>query len=213
MVARSAGIEALDLEISFPPLWTPTASETASIAKQKAEVIVSTFQAGLLDAGVAMQELKKLEDETGLFGSLTDQLIAAAKGKTYQDVTALRDPLAGLLDAPVSGGADVPTGDALTQDFNPYHDSSNGRFTGKGGSGTIGKTKYAPSPQRGKSKIQLKPKTYARLTGILNTRYPGLKAGDKAVIRDATYQYHVTADGFGGMSIQKRFRLTKGKTK
>ena len=103
MVARSAGIEALDLEISFPPLWTPTASETASIAKQKTEVIVSAFQAGLLDAGVAMQELKKLEDETGLFGSLTDQLIEAAKGKTYQDVTALRDPLAGL-----TGGQNSP---------------------------------------------------------------------------------------------------------
>lgn len=198
VVARSAGIEALDFEISFPPLWTPTASETASIAKQKAEVIVSTFQAGLLDAGVAMQELKKLEDETGLFGSLTDQLIAATKGKTYQDVTAMRDPLAGLLDTPASG---IPTGDALTQDFNPYHDSSNGRFTGKGGSGTIGKTKYAPSPQRGKSKIQLKPKTYTRLTGVLNTRYPGLKEGDVRTIRDAKRQYTVKADGYGGFEL------------
>lgn len=198
VVARSAGIEALDFEISFPPLWTPTASETASIAKQKTEVIVSTFQAGLLDAGVAIQELKKLEDETGLFGSLTDQLIAAAKGKTYQDVTAMRDPLAGLLDTPAS---DIPTGDALTQDFNPYHDSSNGRFTGKGGSGTIGKTKYAPSPQRGKSKIQLKPKTYTRLTGVLNTRYPGLKEGDVRTIRDAKRQYTVKADGYGGFEL------------
>ena len=198
VVARSAGIEALDFEISFPPLWTPTASETASIAKQKTEVIVSTFQAGLLDARVAMQELKKLEDETGLFGSLTDQLIAAAKGKTYQDVTAMRDPLAGLLDAPAS---DIPTGDALTQDYNPYHDSSNGRFTGKGGSGTIGKTKYAPSSQRSKSKIQLKPKTYARLTGVLNTRYPGLKEGDVRTIRDAKRQYTVKADGYGGFEL------------
>lgn len=198
VVARSAGIEALDFEMSFPPLWTPTASETASIAKQKTEVIVSTFQAGLLDAGVAMQELKKLEDETGLFGSLTDQLIAAAKGKTYQDVTAMRDPLAGLLDTPASS---IPTGDALTQDFNPYHDSSNGRFTGKGGSSTIGKTKYAPSPQRGKSKIQLKPKTYTRLTGVLNTRYPGLKEGDVRTIRDAKRQYTVKADGYGGFEL------------
>lgn len=198
VVARSAGIEALDFEISFPPLWTPTASETASIAKQKTEVIVSAFQSGLLGADTAMQELKKLEDETGLFGSLTDELIAAAKGKTYQDVTAMRDPLAGLLDTPA---ADIPTGDALTQDFNPYHDSSNGRFTGKGGSGTIGKTKYAPSPQRGKSKIQLKPKTYTRLTGVLNTRYPGLKEGDVRTIRDAKRQYTVKADGYGGFEL------------
>ena len=145
-----------------------------------------------------MQELKKLEDETGLFGSLTDQLIATAKGKTYQDVTAMRDPLAGLLDTPAS---DIPTGDALTQDFNPYHDSSNGRFTGKGESGTIGKTKYAPSPQRSKSRIQLKPKTYARLTGVLNTRYPGLKEGEERTIFSSNKCYRVKADGYGGMKV------------
>lgn len=98
VVARSAGIEQLDLDVTFPPLWTPTASETATIAKEKTDVIIAAFQAGLLDADVAMRELKKLEDETGLFGSLTDELIAAKQGQTYQDVTSLRDPLAGLLD-------------------------------------------------------------------------------------------------------------------
>ena len=44
----------------------------------------------------AQKELKKLEDETGMFGSITDEEIAANAGKTYQDVTALRDPLMGL---------------------------------------------------------------------------------------------------------------------
>lgn len=97
VVARSAGIEQIDLDITFQPLWTPTASETATIAKGKTDVIIAAFQAGLLDADVAMRELKKLEDETGLFGSLTDELIAAKQGQTYQDVTALRDPLAGLM--------------------------------------------------------------------------------------------------------------------
>ena len=213
VVARSAGIETLDLDVSFPPLWTPTAKETADIAKEKADTIVSAFQSGLLGADVALRELKRLEDETGLFGSITEDVIAAMQGKTYQDVTALRDPLAGLLDTPAPDNRDIPTGDALAVDFNPYHDSSNGRFTSKGGSGTIGKTKYAPSPQRSDSPIKLKPKTYARLTGVLNTRYPGLKAGDKAVIRDANYQYHVTADGFGGMSIERRVPITNRRKK
>ena len=208
VVARSAGIEALDLDVSFPPLWTPTAKETADIAKEKADTIVSAFQSALLGADVALRELKKLEDETGLFGSITEDVIAAMQGKTYQDVTALRDPLAGL-----TGGDEVPARDSWAEDFNPFHDSSNGRFTGKGGSGTIGKTKYAPSPQRNDSPIKLKPKTYARLTGVLNTRYPGLKAGDKAVIRDANYQYHVTADGFGGMSIERRAPITNRRKK
>ncbi len=31
-----------------------------------------------------------------MFGSITDEEIAANAGKTYQNVTALRDPLAGL---------------------------------------------------------------------------------------------------------------------
>ena len=85
-----------DLDISFPPLWTPTAREVAEIAREKAEAIVTVFQAGLIRADTAQRELKKLSGETGLFDSITDEEIAANKGKTYQDVTALRDPLAGL---------------------------------------------------------------------------------------------------------------------
>lgn len=199
VVARSAGIEKLDLDVTFPPLWTPTASETATIAKEKTDVIIAAFQAGLLDADVAMRELKKLEDETGLFGSLTDELIAAKQGQTYQDVTALRDPLAGLAEGDSDPFASAVR-DSWTADFNPFHDSSNGRFTGKGGSGTM-KTKYAPSPQRGDNPIKLKPKAYARLTGVLNTRYPGLREGEVRSIRTSNKQYTVRADGYGGMSI------------
>lgn len=85
-----------NLQIDFPPLWTPTAKEVADIAKAKAEAIVSTYQAGLLNVDTAQKELKKLEDETGLWGSITDDEIKANEGRTYQDATALRDPLAGL---------------------------------------------------------------------------------------------------------------------
>ena len=85
-----------DLDFTFPPLWTPTATETAEIALKKAQAIRDTFQAGLFQADTAMKELKKLEDETGMFGSISDEEIAASAGQTYQDVTALRDPLMGL---------------------------------------------------------------------------------------------------------------------
>lgn len=85
-----------DLDIAFPPLWTPTAKELAEIAKSKAEAVVSVFQAGLLNADTAQKELKKQADETGLFGSITDDEITANAGKSYTDVTALRDPLTGL---------------------------------------------------------------------------------------------------------------------
>ena len=85
-----------DLDFTFPPLWTPTATETAEIALKKAQAIRDTFQAGLFQADTAMKELKKLEEETGMFGSISDEESSAAAGKSYQDVTALRDPLMGL---------------------------------------------------------------------------------------------------------------------
>nr|DAW43756.1 MAG TPA: Portal [Caudoviricetes sp.] len=85
-----------NLQIDFPPLWTPTAKEVAEIAKAKAEAIVSTYQAGLLHVDTAQKELKKLEDDTGMWGSITDEEIKANAGKTFQDATALRDPLAGI---------------------------------------------------------------------------------------------------------------------
>ena len=44
----------------------------------------------------AQKELKKLEDDTGMWGSITDEEIKLNAGKTFQDATALRDPLAGL---------------------------------------------------------------------------------------------------------------------
>lgn len=85
-----------DLKIEFPPLWTPTAKEMADVAKIKSEAYISGFQAGLYDKATAMKELKKLEDETGMFGSISDDEIDASKGMSFQDVTALRDPLVGL---------------------------------------------------------------------------------------------------------------------
>lgn len=85
-----------NLQIDFPPLWTPTAKEVAEIAKVKAEAIVSTFNSGLLNVDTAQKELKKLAGETGMFDSITDEEIKGNAGRTYQDVTALRDPLIGL---------------------------------------------------------------------------------------------------------------------
>ena len=83
------------LDFTFPPLWTPTAAEIAEIVLKKAQAIRDTFQAGLFQADTAMKELKKLEDETGMFGSITDEEIAANAGKSYADVTSLRDPMMG----------------------------------------------------------------------------------------------------------------------
>ena len=83
---------------TFYQMWgvTTPAEAKAKIEEQKAEAIVSAYQAGLMNVDTTQKELKKLEEETGMFGSITDEEIAANAGKTYQDATALRDPLMGL---------------------------------------------------------------------------------------------------------------------
>lgn len=132
-----------DVGVQFPPLWTPTAKETAEIAKAKAETVIAAFQAGLLDVAAAQKELKALAEETGMFDSVSDEEIAKNRGRTFQDVTALRDPLAGLgyegETPPFEGAAR----DAAVMDYPGQPREENGRFaegkmlTGAGNGGKI----------------------------------------------------------------------------
>ncbi len=77
-----------------------------------------------------------------MFGSITDEEIAANAGKTYQDVTALKDPLAGLTFGEETGEESTPfeesTADSLTMDYDPNQPrDKNGRWTNGGSSGII----------------------------------------------------------------------------
>lgn len=92
-----------DLDIDFPPLQTPNSSEVAEIADKKTQAVLSVYQSDLVDAATAQKELKALGDETGMYNSISDEAIEAAKGKTYSDYKAMRDPMAGLLSMPGSG--------------------------------------------------------------------------------------------------------------
>ena len=89
-----------------------------------------------------------MADETGMFDSITDEEIKANAGKTYQDVTALRDPLAGLgygeeEVGPFKAGA----WDSLTLDYPGQPRAKNGQFsqgkmlTGGGRSGILKSSK------------------------------------------------------------------------
>jgi len=104
------------------------------------------------------------------------------------------------------------TDDAILESrANPHHDPKNGRFTSKGGGtagGKAGKTKYAPSPQRNKSGVQMKPKAYAKLCGAFRTKYPEAKPedGEKTFI-DGKYRYSATAADNGGIVVHRRAKL------
>lgn len=191
------------LDITFPPLWTPTAAEVAEIALKKAQAIRDTFQAGLLNVDTAQKELKKLADETDLFGSITDEEIAANAGKTYQDATALRDPLAGLgyggeISAPFEGAAQ----DALTWDYSPSQPrDKKGRWTSGGGNSKIGKTKYAPSKRANKRGKTVSAKTFGILRGEFNTKYPGAQKGMAGKVSYRGKGYLLEADGDGSVVV------------
>lgn len=171
--------------------------------KEKADTIIGAYQSGLLDKKTAMYELKQLSDETGMFGSISDDDINAAAGVTWKDDTALKDPLSGI-----GGEGAVPFEDGLTIDYDPGQPrDEGGRWTSTGISGKIGKTKYAPSPQRKQSKIQVSPKKYGILCGVLKSRFPNLEEGEIRTITDGIWLYAVEADGFGGLSVLHKKKL------
>lgn len=196
------------LDITFPPLWTPTAAEVAEIALKKAQAIRDTFQAGLFRADTAQRELKKLADETGMFDSISEEEIAANTGKTYQDVTALRDPLAGLgyggeISAPFEGAAQ----DALTWDYSPSQPrDKKGRWTSGGGNSKIGETKYAPSKRANKRGKTVSAKTFGILRGEFNTKYPGAKTGQQGQVSYKGKRYWLEADGSGSVIVKKSWK-------
>lgn len=133
VLAMSAwGIIPDDIDITFPPLWTPSPKEVAEIAKYKAETIIATFQAGLIDVAAAQKELKKLADTTEMFDSISDEDISANAGKTFQDVTAMRDPLMGL-GYEDTNPFDAATQDVATIDYSPNQPrDKDGKWTGGG---------------------------------------------------------------------------------
>ena len=85
-----------DLDIDFPPMWTPDAKEIAEIAERKTNAILAVYQNDLIDAATAQQELQAMSDETGMFGKISDDAIEAARGQTYTNQRLMADPLAGL---------------------------------------------------------------------------------------------------------------------
>ena len=85
-----------DLDVSFPPMQTPDAKETAEIVERKTNAVLAVYQNDLIDAATAQQELRAMSDETGMFGKISDEAIEAAKGQTYTQSKLMADPLAGL---------------------------------------------------------------------------------------------------------------------
>ncbi len=85
-----------DMDIDFPPMWTPDAKEIAEIADRKTNAVIAAYQNDLIDSATAQQELQAMSDETGMFSKISDESIEAGRGKTYTSSRMMSDPLAGL---------------------------------------------------------------------------------------------------------------------
>lgn len=194
------------LDITFPPLWTPKADELAKIAQAKAETVINAFQAGLLQADTAQKELKKLSDETGMFGCITDKEIAANAGKTYQDVTALRDPLMGLgFGGEEPNPFDRETGDSLTMDYKGQPREKNGRFTfGKLNGGSTSKQK---SGKMKRTKAKMSRKEFERVSSGFFTDHPNLKPGTVKYYSYGRNRYRVVVKGPGEYEFISKVKL------
>ena len=98
------------MDIDFPPMQTPDAKDVAEITERKSNAILAAYQNDLIDAATAMQELKSLSDETGLYSKITDEAIEAGKGKFYSESRSMQDPMAGFSFSGSTGEDDVGDG-------------------------------------------------------------------------------------------------------
>lgn len=169
---------------------------------------MTAYTNGLLNVDTAQRELKKLSGETGLFDSLTDEEIAANAGKTYQDATALRDPLLGLGFEAGPGPFEQETGDALTLDYKGQPREKNGRFTyGKlGGASTAGEKRGTMKPQR------MTKKEAARVSSGILTDHPNLKPGTSNGYLHGKYFYKFTVKGPGEYHFTERIPIVGNET-
>ena len=68
-----------------------------------------------------------------MFDSISDEDIAENKGKTFQDITALRDPLMGLGYGDAEPPFDLATDAEITVDYSPDQPrDKDGKWTGGG---------------------------------------------------------------------------------
>jgi uncharacterized protein len=89
-----------DLEFNFTPLWQMSASDKAANAKTNTETTVTAYEAGLVPAHTAMQELKDQSGDTGLFSNIQDADISEAESDP--------PPMPGELDATSEGESEKP---------------------------------------------------------------------------------------------------------
>lgn len=70
-----------DLEFDFKPLWQMSDMDRSAVAKSNTETIIGGFEAELVSKSAAMEELRAISGNTGLFSNITEEDIAEAQAE------------------------------------------------------------------------------------------------------------------------------------
>lgn len=69
-----------DLEYSFNPLERTEPKDKAEIAQKRTEMVINTFNAGLISHKTGLKELQEMSGETGMWTNITDEDIKVSGG-------------------------------------------------------------------------------------------------------------------------------------
>lgn len=116
IMARSLGIDVSGgLRIRFKPLWQLDEKAKAEVAKSKTESVLGAYEAGLIGRKTALQELRAQSQETGLFGSITDEMIEEADDEPPNPMEDMMGGGAGGFGGGAQAQGDRPEGDTNGQ--------------------------------------------------------------------------------------------------
>jgi hypothetical protein len=67
-----------DLDYRFPPVQSPTESESADLVQKKSTSIKDAYDSGIINQKIALKEYKAMSKTTGMFTNITDEDIENA---------------------------------------------------------------------------------------------------------------------------------------
>jgi len=70
-----------DFNFTFASLWQMTNKEKSEVAKNTSDNINATYTSGIIDRGLALQELKSSSALTGIYTNITDEMIEEASAQ------------------------------------------------------------------------------------------------------------------------------------
>jgi phage-related protein (TIGR01555 family) len=73
-----------DLDYEFNPIGSPTDKDKADLAKNKTESVLSVYNAGIFGKKTALKELREMNEATGMYSNITDEMIDQADDNTNQ---------------------------------------------------------------------------------------------------------------------------------